>query len=480
MRMKRAFLGGLMLSLFLAGCAMTDPPALGEVAPPPFGWDAALRMPELIDESPDPAIVEGRLTAQQSEMEIIAGTTTPVLAYNGSVPGPLIRAKVGDRLLVHFHNALPSPSSLHWHGVRVPNAMDGVPDHTQPGVAQGQDFDYVFDLIDAGLFWYHPHSLSASSEQVGSGLYGALLVEDPAEPKELGDEIVLVLSDIGVDEDGALRPTWVGGDISTLFGREGMPLVNGRVNPVLEVTPGRRMRWRIVNAARSRYFQIALAGHTFVRIGGDGGFIAQAQPVETVVLTPGERADVLVTPQGEPGSELPARWVPYERGFGSTDFRDEVVLFRLHFSDRTGGSVSPAPPNTDAAIAALDLSNAVTRQIDLTQKEGSDRLELGINGVPVWRAAPIHARIGETQVWAVRNTMRWSHPFHLHGYFFQVLDINGVPPATREWKDTVDVPVDATTRVAIHFDDRPGMWMFHCHILDHADVGMMGMVHVQP
>src|SRR5690606_30382193 len=103
---------------------------------------------------------------------------------------------------------------------------------------------------------------------------------------------------------------------------------------------------------------------------------------------------------------------------------------------------------------------------------------MGINGVPSWEAPPIVAALGETQIWQVRNTIDFAHPFHLHGYFFQVLDLNGIAPTVKEWKDTADVPVDGVLRLAVHFDERPGMWMFHCHILDHADAGMMGMVHV--
>jgi FtsP/CotA-like multicopper oxidase with cupredoxin domain len=104
---------------------------------------------------------------------------------------------------------------------------------------------------------------------------------------------------------------------------------------------------------------------------------------------------------------------------------------------------------------------------------------MGINGVPAWQAVHLMCRLGERQLWTVKNTFTWDHPFHLHGFFFQVLDVNGVAPAVREWRDTVNVPVDATVRFAVHFDERPGMWMFHCHILDHADAGMMGMVHVE-
>ena len=166
----------------------------------------------------------------------MAGTSSPVWTFGGTLPGPLIRVPVGARLIVHFHNNLPEETTIHWHGVRLTADMDGVPEHSQPAVQPGGSFDYSFTVPDSGLFWYHPHVHSA--EQVGDGLYGALLVEPRRtgaasdEPAELGDELVLVLSDIGVTADGSLYDPDTGGDLGTLFGREGnVVLVNGRSRP---------------------------------------------------------------------------------------------------------------------------------------------------------------------------------------------------------------------------------------------------------
>jgi len=140
------------------------------------------------------------------------------------------------------------------------------------------------------------------------------------------------------------------------------------------------------------------------------------------------------------------------------------------------------PPVTPAIIPGhlrdiprIDVRKAVQHTLDLTIQKDATRLEMGINGIPAWKATPLHARIGETHVWTVTNNSPFDHPFHLHGYFFQVLDDQRVA----EWKDTVNVPVKSTVRIAITFDERPGMWMYHCHILDHAEVGMMGHLHVQ-
>lgn len=440
-------------------------------------WADALRVPLAKDESADPDVFETHLEAMVKDMEIVPGTKTPVWTYNGGLPGPELRMKRGDRVIVHFTNNLPEPTTIHWHGLRIPIEMDGVPDVSQPAVEPGETFTYDFVVPDAGTFWYHPHVASAA--QVGFGLYGAFVVTDPDEPADLGDELTLVLSDMSVDEDGSLQPPDLSGDLGTLFGREGnIVLVNGKVNPVINVRAGRRQRWRIINAARSRYFQLGLANHTFTRIGGDAGFIEHPVQVNTVVVTAAERAEVVVEPTGQAGDQLPVQWIPYDRGFGSVFARPEVTVFRMQITDDEPYEEVPLP-EMSREIPPLDLNVARLVQIELTQNDSIDgKFALGINGVPSWEAEPLRVMVGETLVWELKNTIDFAHPFHLHGFFFQVLQVNGVAPAVKEWKDTVDVPVDATVLIAVKFDERPGMWMFHCHILDHADAGMMGMVHL--
>ena len=250
------------------GCsAPVDEPPTSQ----PPGWDDELRLNVPLDLDPDPHVLEIQLEAGVTDLELLEGVRTPAWTYNGSLPGPLLRARVGDRVIVHFKNSLPEPTTIHWHGLRIPAAMDGVPEHSQPSVLPGETFDYDFVLPDAGTYWYHPHYASAA--QVGNGLYGPIIVDDPAEPAELGTETVLVFSDISLNSDGGLEPPDGGGDFGTLFGREGNThLVNGKVLPTLHVREGLRQRWRLINAARSRFEQLELPGNSFVRIGGEGGF----------------------------------------------------------------------------------------------------------------------------------------------------------------------------------------------------------------
>ena len=163
----------------------------------PAGWNDNVKLVEAEDTNPDPKIVEITLEARVAPIEIASGVRTDVWTYNGGLPGPLIRARRGDRLIVHFSNKLPQSSTVHWHGVQVPIEMDGVPGASQAPVEPGGSFTYDFIVPDAGLFWYHPHVMSAA--QVGFGLYGPLLVDDPDDPVKSVDELVLVLSDIALE-----------------------------------------------------------------------------------------------------------------------------------------------------------------------------------------------------------------------------------------------------------------------------------------
>ncbi len=237
-------------------CLLTGGPtraASGPVSLQPEGWDRDLKLPEATDRNPDPHIVEVDIDARIAPVEVAPGVRADAWTYNGGIPGPLIRAHVGDRLIVHFTNHLPQPTTIHWHGIRVPIEMDGVPDVSQPAVPTGGSFTYDFVVPDAGLFWYHPHVMSAA--QVGFGLYVALLVEDPAEQVGVADDTVIVLSDIGINEHGELDSPDSGGTTGMAFGREGgYVLVNGKVRPKLVMRSGAPQRWRIVNTAKSRFF----------------------------------------------------------------------------------------------------------------------------------------------------------------------------------------------------------------------------------
>jgi FtsP/CotA-like multicopper oxidase with cupredoxin domain len=447
------------------------------LAPP--NWDAGVRLPELADHNPDPNVVEIELTATLADVRI-KDTRVRAWTYNGMVPGPLIRTKVGDRLIVHFRNELAEPTTVHWHGIRVPIEMDGVPGISQPEVTQGQTFTYDFVVKDAGLYWYHPHVMSAAA--VGNGLYGALLVEDPADGVGVEDQLTIVLSDIGFDEKGVLEPANSGGGAGLVFGREGAHvLVNGRSNPRLLARAGAPQRWRIVNAAKSRFFWLDLDGQDFTVIGSDGGLQERPTTTPQLLVTAGERVDVIVSPTGKPGSELVLRSMLYNRGYGSVEFRSVETLMTIALS--TEPAMKPRPLAAISRTIVPPSAEGATRVdlvLTLPPVDDKGHSEFRVNGVPFWKAKPYRAALGETQLWVVKNDTQWDHPLHLHGFFFMLLDDNDQPLRPLAWKDTVNVPMKSTVRLLVAFDERPGTWMFHCHILDHADGGLMGTVHVGP
>ena len=439
----------------------------------PKDWDAELALNIPIDINPDPDVLEIEMESVLADIEIVPGYTTPAWTYGGTIPGPLIRAKVGDRVIVHFKNSLPEATSIHWHGLRVNNQMDGVPGVTQDPVEVDGEFRYEFIVRDAGTYWYHPHINSAA--QVGWGMYGPIVVEDPDDPEEFGDDVVVVLSDMSLNEDGQFQAVDSGGKFGDLFGREGsVILVNGKVVPKLKVRTGKQQRWRVINAARARYYSLRVRDHTFTRIGGDNGLAARSEEAYRVLVTPGERADLIFTPEDEPGSTRLVQWVPTDRGYGSMFSRPREPMMEIVTVDEP--PVVPAEiPVQLREIEPIDISGDVVEELlDMTIDLGNNDVVMGFNGTPYWEMRPIEARVGETHIWTLRNATDFAHPFHLHGYFFQVLDEERVP----EWKDTVNVAVGEELKIAIHFDERPGMWMYHCHILDHAEVGMMGQLHV--
>jgi len=466
--MMRFLTVSTVLFLFLANSQ-----AFPATPTPSDDWDSGLRLREAMDLNPDPGIVEIRLEARVAKTRISAEKEVEAWTYDGGLPGPLIRIRVGSRLMVHFTNNLPKSTTVHWHGVRVPIGMDGVPGISQPDVQPGASFTYDFVVPDAGLFWYHPHVSSAL--QVGNGLYGALLVEDPAEPVPAMDQLVLVLSDIGIENDGTLSDADSGGTTGMAFGREGnILLTNGRSDGTLIARPGALQRWRVVNTAKSRYFSLMLGRDTsFTKIGGDGGLQEFPVTLETLVLAPGERADIIVAPLAVKEREVTALNLLFNRGYGSVEYRSLEPLFTV----KARGAPVTEPvriPDVRRVIdpIAKDSATPVKVELNLTQDRRTG-FEYNINGQPYSSAVPLRARLGETQIWTVINTTPWSHPLHIHGYFFQVLDKKGEVAHPVEWKDTVNVPLKETVQLLVRFDDRPGQWMVHCHILDHAEGGLM-------
>src|ERR671928_294849 len=263
-----------------------------------------------------------KLNARETDWEYAPGRTVDGNTFNGQVPGPAIEAEVGDTLVVELTNELSEPTTIHWHGLRVPADMDGT-ESVQRAVEPGESFEYRFVVTDAGTFWYHSHV--NETEQLERGLYGALFGRGPDEPV-LDGERILHLDDLKLDEEGRLAPF---GDLHEHHaGREGdVRLVNGEQEPELRIPAGQVERWRIVNAANTRFVRLSIGGRPFTILGSDGGLLTAPMQATEVLITPGERVDLAVRPFAE-GELLEIEALPYDRGKGETP-RERFATLRV-------------------------------------------------------------------------------------------------------------------------------------------------------
>jgi FtsP/CotA-like multicopper oxidase with cupredoxin domain len=398
------------------------------------------------------AAVEFELKAREVDWAYAPDRSVRGFGFNGVVPGPLIEAEVGDTIQVRLTNDLPQSTTIHWHGLRVPADMDGT-EAVQPPVEPGGTFEYRFVVPDAGTFWYHSHV--NETEQLERGLYGALIVRGPDEPA-LDHERVLLLDDLKLDPNGDLAP--FGDEHELHAGREGdVRLVNGLQEPDLEIAAGQIERWRIVNAANTRFVRLSIGARPFTILGTDGGLLPSPLRAMEVLITPGERVDLAVGPFDE-GETLEIEALPYDRGKGERP-QERFATLRL-------GAAAPSRAVIPDALRRIEP--LVPAHAEPTRTVSMKAL---MHGGHHQRDEPV--RVGELQVWDLVNETGQDHPFHLHGFFFQIVEENGEPPPTLSWKDTVNVPRKGQARIAWLPDDRPGEWMYHCHILEHHAMGMM-------
>jgi len=432
----------------------------------------------------DAATAASRVLRAQEARHALAGAAYPQTAiwgYDGAVPGPLLRYRRGERLRVEFENALPEPTTVHFHGIRLPNAMDGVPYLTQPPIAPGGRFVYEFDLPDAGTYWYHPHL--GSPEQVARGLSGPLIIDED-EPPAVDRDLIWVLSDWRLD-----RTARVVADFGNLMdashaGRIGNTVtVNGAVREGVDAVRGERVRLRLINASNARIYGLRFEGHDPMVIALDGHPVAPHRPDDgRVVLGPAMRADLLLDMTGEPGRRYPVIDDFYARmAYRLLELRYSTTAQR----GRAGEALPAFAPNR---LPEPSLDRAERHQIvfggGMMGRGAMGDMRRGmvwtVNGRSILRhdAAPILALgHGRSAVLELVNDTRWFHPIHLHGHVFRVLSRNGRATRHREWLDTVLLAPDERAEIAF-VADNPGGWMFHCHVLEHLATGMMAVIQV--
>ena len=435
-----------------------------------------------------PTTIEYQLTAAPGQSALLGPghPETAVWSYNGQTPGPEIRLRQGERVRVVLKNGLRQDTTIHWHGLRVPNAMDGAPDVTQPSIQPDGNFSYEFSAPDAGTHWYHPHA--HSSEQVGRGLMGAFIVEEP-DPLPVDRDVVWVLGDWRLLSDASIARGFNNPMEMSMSGRVGNTVtINGRVPDGFSVRSGERLRLRLINAAPARIFGLEFRNLRPVIVALDG------QPIEPhapeggrVVLGPAMRTDLALDMTGAPGSTSPV----IDTFYDGLSYKLVDISYAGKPPIRSARLKPPAqlPQNT---MPEPDVSRAQRHEVTFT---GGMMGGTGMGGMmgmmaggAMWAINGIAAHghnmkpvltltRGDSYVFALNNDTAWHHPIHLHGHSFRVISRNGRPTRYREWRDTVLMAPRERADIAF-VADNPGDWMFHCHILDHQEGGMMSVVRV--
>ncbi len=417
--------------------------------------------------------------------------------YNGTTPGPTLRVRPGDVLTVTLVNRLGETTNLHTHGLHV--SPSGHADDVFVSVPDRSRRTYTYDIPSdhrSGTFWYHPHMHEMVAPQVFGGLAGAIVVADALDdlPELAGvTERVLVLSDPPVGTSSSVLDVSM---MERMRGREGdVVLVNGVVAPTIAARAGTLEHWRIVNASPSRYYRLSLEDHHVAVIGTDGGRLASPRDVSEVLLAPGERVEVLVAPTTAGRYRL--RALPYDRGSmgmgmgGSAGSTSRVLVATMTVA---GDAPAAALPTTLAPEATLALPAAVSRrELVLAMGMGGGGMGGGMGGgggggtgrsftIDEKTFDPsrtdITTRLGRVEDWTIRNSSSMDHPFHLHVWPFQVVARTDGATITPGWKDTVNVPAGESVTLRIPLTDIRGRTVYHCHILDHEDLGMMGVIRV--
>jgi FtsP/CotA-like multicopper oxidase with cupredoxin domain len=419
---------------------------------------AALTLPQVGLSSPSV------LRAEQVKAQILpeGDGATDMLGYNGSTPGPELRVRQGDTLALRFDNKTNEGSSVHWHGIRLENAMDGVPGLTQPLVEPGESFDYRFKTLDAGTFWYHSHN--RSWEQVAKGLYGPLIVEE-ANPPRVDHDITVMLDDWRIEETGAL----VGG-----FGNMHDFSHAGRMGNYAKILPsqdsvrlGDRIRLRLINTATARIFPIRIEGLSAQVVALDGMPLAKPRLLEDFQIAPAQRVDLI----GDVTSAVDFLFV----------LRDDIYEM---------GSIKMGGENSTPATAPIEALSApvIFEPKDVPDQSLSLRMEGGamggrhagddiwaFNGVSGLKDAPFASfNRGDTAEFDLINDTSFPHGIHLHGHHFYEVNLDG---SLGDLRDTSLVERGASRKISVVFDN-PGKWLLHCHMLGHQASGMKTWVEV--
>lgn len=491
---RRQLLG---LGLVGAGAAATGGVGLwwNTAGGPAYTADGDLVEPRVLTSRN--GVLELELSAAPARFAI-GGRDASVLAFNGSLPGPTWRVRGGDSIRVRMRNELDAPTNLHVHGLHV--SPEGNSDNPFVSIDPGESFDYEFVLPEdhpPGTYWYHPHRHGYVADQLSAGLYGAIIVEE-SEPIPATRERIMVISDLTLDASGSPAEA---SQMQKMMGREGdIVLVNGMLRPSLRAAPGERERWRIVNACVSRYLRLQLDGQQVRLLSRDLGRLPVPEDVTEVILAPGNRVELiiettagsstLVASQGNRGS-----MGAMMGGRGSAS-EDSLDLLTLTVSGTPGAAPGPVPDAASprdlrsepvAARRTLEFAVGMGRAMRGDGEgmggmggmggDGGTMMTFTVNGQEFDpNRTDTRVIAGTVEEWTLTNPSPMDHPIHLHVWPMQVIQDGEREVAEPRWQDVVNVPARSKVKVLVAFEGFPGRTVYHCHILDHEDQGMMATV----
>src|SRR5215203_3492543 len=405
---------------------------------------------------------------------VMGGRAVTTYTYNGHAPGPTMRLQPGDSLGVTLTNQMDQPTNLHTHGLHVSPSgnSDNVFVHLMPGETFSYEYaipqDGTSGLYTPGFYWYHPHMHGNSTDQVEGGMAGALVVEGKLDAlpgiRDLPERL-LVLQATQFDADGAAITSPEIDEIAIF--------VNGQSQPTLAIAPGETQRWRILNASSFMFVNLALDGHQLHQIASDANPLREVWSRDQILLSAGERIDVLI--QGGPEGVYALHSLPWGA--------DLEFQAQPDFPIATLVSTAPdvtAEPLPTTLIPFEDLRRAtIDRRRELTFSEKLSPFRVLIDGREFDEdRVDQTVKLGATEEWRLLNTSEDWHPFHIHVNDFQVIEVNGEPVEAHSWEDTTPIPAFGEIVIRTRFLDYTGRFVYHCHILDNEELGMMGVVEV--
>lgn len=433
-------------------------------------------LPRVANKSKEMGVFQTDLVIEPKTIELIPNKPTVFWLYNGQIL-PLIEVDSGTRLKINIQNKLPQPTTIHWHGLPVTPEVDGNPQH--PIAVNGsRSLDFTLPKDFSGTYWFHPHPHETTAEQVYRGLAGAVIVRDPHDPLKNIPEQNLFFSDLKLDEQGKIADNSMQ---DWMNGREGQfELINGQYQPLITLTG--TQRWRIWNGNSARYLKLSFPENEVqvYQVASDGGFLEKPVSITTLLLTPGERVEVVLTPKRKGSFNLMA--LAYNRGkMGKVMPEKDLLLAKVN--TQIGKVITLPKKLRDINEVKAGKVSYTVEYTEVANEKSPAGMDFLVNGKKHdLNRSDVIVKAGETQTWEIFNNSHMDHSFHMHGPQFQVAEyeLNGkvTKPIFKELKDTINLKPYEKARIVFVEHDK-GLRMYHCHILEHESLGMMGQMEVQ-